>query len=462
MTTNIIIIEKADTIRNNGCFDAASLVATPAGQVEMSQLQTNDLVLTMNPQTGRLKYSPVIMWLDRDERGEELYVELKTISNRLIRLTSSHLLFVTDEPVDLTQVGGVPSAKPLQTTKNLLESVTSSGERDPRVAAQAGSGNNNQYYYYDMAGTAPANSMNESGTTRKSPNANTVTTSDYVLTNELLSARRKQNSTKPQAPLKLDELVYTTYARNAIIGQYLLIDPQAEESTARTPVTQQERSNTSSEDGTQNDRYIKFKHQMQAMEKELAKTPLSRLIFNQKYQARGGELSTRQQWISEEIHDSLLSPPPGPLSSRVEFDKIVSINYVTRKGIYAPLTREGNIVVNSVLASCYAVFSDHELAHLSFAPVRWLSYLNEWIFGLRPETPLSERTVDSVTRNRREDNIIIIDNNRNDSNNYLKPQRITHSRISIDESATNTRKIHWYPTMLYCIAKFILPTRYLY
>ena len=91
------------------------------------------------------------------------------------------------------------------------------------------------------------------------------------------------------------------------------------------------------------------------------------------------------------------------MNSRAEFvvfDQIVSVNFVTRKGIYAPLTREGNIVVNSVVASCYAVISEHQLAHLAFAPMRWLSYLKEYVFGLTCRTPLSKRTVEAVERQR--------------------------------------------------------------
>lgn len=55
--------------------------------------------------------------------------------------------------------------------------------------------------------------------------------------------------------------------------------------------------------------------------------------------------------------------------------RIVAIKRRQNKGAYAPLTETGNIVVNGVLCSCYAVISDPRIAHWSFAPLR----LAEWL-----------------------------------------------------------------------------------
>ena len=49
-------------------------------------------------------------------------------------------------------------------------------------------------------------------------------------------------------------------------------------------------------------------------------------------------------------------------------------------GAFVPVTMEGNIVVNEVLASCYASV-DHDLAHIGMTLIRWFPKLIELVFG---------------------------------------------------------------------------------
>ena len=49
-------------------------------------------------------------------------------------------------------------------------------------------------------------------------------------------------------------------------------------------------------------------------------------------------------------------------------------------GAYVPLTVEGTILVDGVLASCYTS-ADHDLAHFAMAPSQWFPNKMEMIFG---------------------------------------------------------------------------------
>ena len=56
-------------------------------------------------------------------------------------------------------------------------------------------------------------------------------------------------------------------------------------------------------------------------------------------------------------------------------------------GAYVPGTKEGNIIVDGVLASCYAGIN-HDLAHLSMIPMQWYKDGLEWILGYDTAFPV--------------------------------------------------------------------------
>ena len=55
-------------------------------------------------------------------------------------------------------------------------------------------------------------------------------------------------------------------------------------------------------------------------------------------------------------------------------------------GAYTPVTLEGNIIVDEILASCYA-FPDHILAHAGMTPMRWFPKIVNGIFGVENGSP---------------------------------------------------------------------------
>ena len=56
------------------------------------------------------------------------------------------------------------------------------------------------------------------------------------------------------------------------------------------------------------------------------------------------------------------------------------ITFSISTGAYVPLTTEDTIIVDGMLASCYADF-DHDLAHLIVTPMQKFSEIVEWLFG---------------------------------------------------------------------------------
>lgn len=49
-------------------------------------------------------------------------------------------------------------------------------------------------------------------------------------------------------------------------------------------------------------------------------------------------------------------------------------------GSFAPLTGHGTIIVDDILASCYAAVKDQKLAHIAFAPVRFVHKVAPFLF----------------------------------------------------------------------------------
>ena len=54
--------------------------------------------------------------------------------------------------------------------------------------------------------------------------------------------------------------------------------------------------------------------------------------------------------------------------------------YSFNPGAFTPVTMDGNIIVDGVLASCYATV-DHDFGHIAMGPLRWFPGTMGWIFG---------------------------------------------------------------------------------
>ncbi|CAL7937556.1 unnamed protein product [Xylocopa violacea] len=111
---------------------------------------------------------------------------------------------------------------------------------------------------------------------------------------------------------------------------------------------------------------------------------------------------------------------------RLRWDKVVDNRLVLEEGIYAPLTTEGTVLVDDVVASCYAFVDNQELAHLAFLPYRMWSSVKSF-FERRSSTAEDQRYPDVR-----------------------------------QDSRTGQEGILWYASFLYWISTYVMPARMLY
>lgn len=78
-----------------------------------------------------------------------------------------------------------------------------------------------------------------------------------------------------------------------------------------------------------------------------------------------------------QIDDFVLVNVNGTLEPR----KVLRIENEIHRGVYAPLTYDGTIIVNSISASCYALVDTHSLAHMSLMPMRVYYSIKKMFYG---------------------------------------------------------------------------------
>ncbi|XP_028290135.1 sonic hedgehog protein [Gouania willdenowi] len=95
----------------------------------------------------------------------------------------------------------------------------------------------------------------------------------------------------------------------------------------------------------------------------------------------GGNSSEPEERIMSPVFASQVRPGQKVFVFDAETLTPVTVTRIytqTHEGSFAPVTAQGTVVVDRVLASCYAVIEDHDMAHWALAPVR----LTHWVSTL--------------------------------------------------------------------------------
>nr|ABX89899.1 hint1 [Nematostella vectensis] len=68
--------------------------------------------------------------------------------------------------------------------------------------------------------------------------------------------------------------------------------------------------------------------------------------------------------------DCLVTEEGSENSKGVRLSRVLQVTMTTGKGVYAPLTRDGTMLVDGILVSCYAHWDSHQVAHAAVWPLR--------------------------------------------------------------------------------------------
>ncbi|XP_077409565.1 desert hedgehog protein isoform X2 [Vanacampus margaritifer] len=158
-----------------------------------------------------------------------------------------------------------------------------------------------------------------------------------------------------------------------------------------------------------------------------------------KYQARFASRTRVQNCVLIHRADGQIHP-----------SRISSVLAQETTGAYAPLTEDGTLFVDGVLASSYALVEGHVLAHWAFGPLRLISSFERLFRGGRAA---QEQTTCTDTTSLRRNTGFYVSNS-----SQVRHQDVDGAqRMEMKEILNcQTSNVHWYARVLYSVGSIIL------
>lgn len=87
------VLESSQAVKYGGCFSGNGTVQTSTGEMKkLSEVEIGEYVLAVDQATGKLVYSEVILFLDRNTEERREFLRVHTESGRTLTLTQTHLV----------------------------------------------------------------------------------------------------------------------------------------------------------------------------------------------------------------------------------------------------------------------------------------------------------------------------------------------------------------------------------
>jgi len=93
----------------------------------------------------------------------------------------------------------------------------------------------------------------------------------------------------------------------------------------------------------------------------------------------------------EFVHANKITVGDIVLTSNGQKETVLSVEESVERGAYAPLTEQGTVIVNGIVASCYANYQSHEMAHLVHPTVTsFTQFVNSYL-GYKDTTDMARQ-----------------------------------------------------------------------